>query len=319
MSPEELVFEQIHIDVARNSTDDFNPFHDPLRWNTIAGNPFPAPIALGFQLEFLASDRIMQRRADEGIGGGGCGGEGLGFRNFDFNFAGALAAGEAFEIDVRKTVDKTPQGGSISNRVAVRKANGTPVLIGVQSHSTRPRVQTEIDLDLSIALDKQADRSFVDGSELFFKRKYLNTSNAKNFALGALCRQHDYVDELAERVHFSPLFTASLISCALLERGTVQGHNFEVEPMVYTSHQISVDLSVQNQLSSNDALHLLVSPPSRIQPGKGLGRACVEQQLFLCSALTEEGKLLFQAQVQLAPLTALSGLRSDSGSGSGSG
>ena len=50
-----LVFSQAHIDVARNSTDDFNPFHDPLRWQRIEGNPFGSPIALGFQLEFFAT------------------------------------------------------------------------------------------------------------------------------------------------------------------------------------------------------------------------------------------------------------------------
>ena len=65
MSSEQYAFEQIHIDIARNSTDDFNPFHDPLRWNNISGNPFGGPIALGFQLEFLCSDRIMRRRAKE--------------------------------------------------------------------------------------------------------------------------------------------------------------------------------------------------------------------------------------------------------------
>ena len=59
-----LRFEQLHIDIARNSTDDFNPFHDPRRWQDIQGNPFGSPIALGFQLEFLVADLIeRQRRA----------------------------------------------------------------------------------------------------------------------------------------------------------------------------------------------------------------------------------------------------------------
>ncbi len=48
-------FQQLHIDVARNSTDDFNPFHDPRRYGRIVGSPYPRPIALGFQLECLCA------------------------------------------------------------------------------------------------------------------------------------------------------------------------------------------------------------------------------------------------------------------------
>jgi hypothetical protein len=47
-------YQQIHIDVARNATDDFNPFHDQNKWNRIHGkihgNPFGMPIVLGFQI-----------------------------------------------------------------------------------------------------------------------------------------------------------------------------------------------------------------------------------------------------------------------------
>ncbi|MGB5637745.1 MAG: hypothetical protein WBM63_01375, partial [Sedimenticolaceae bacterium] len=58
-------FEQLHIDVARNTTDDFNPFHDPKRWQQICNNPFGSTIVLGFQTEFLVSDLVTrQRRLD---------------------------------------------------------------------------------------------------------------------------------------------------------------------------------------------------------------------------------------------------------------
>ena len=61
-----LRLEQIHIDVVRNATDDFNPFHDPNRWQNIQENPFGGPIALGFQLVGLALDRIVQHREAQG-------------------------------------------------------------------------------------------------------------------------------------------------------------------------------------------------------------------------------------------------------------
>ena len=113
-------FDQTHIDVARNSTDDFNPFHDPQRWQRIAGNPFHSTIALGFQTEFLVSHLIHQRRQASQEGGKihACG---LNFCNFEFRFAGALRPGDIFEVDIRNTIDKTASGGGLSNRVVVRQ------------------------------------------------------------------------------------------------------------------------------------------------------------------------------------------------------
>ena len=301
MGGEPYVFDQLHIDVARNSTDDFNPFHDPLRFSRITGNPFDAPIALGFQLEFLAADRVLRHRAAEPATRD----ELPPYSNYEFNFPGALRAGEAFDIDVRRTVDKTASGGGLSNRVVVRKIDGSPVLIGTQSRTAAPRVDAGPDLDSIPAPRDIPDRSFVPASGLFLKRKFLTTSNAKNFALGALCRQQDYIDELAEQIHFAPLFTASLLSCALLERGLALGHDFEAAPMVYTNHQISVQMPRQERLRSNDALHFLIAPPEPVGQSGGLGRVSVAQQLFHCAALLDDGSVLLRARVQLAALDAL--------------
>lgn len=300
MSQGFLRFDQIHIDVARNSTDDFNPFHDPLRWKNISGNPFGSPIALGFQLEFLASDRVARQRVAEGH----LPMAQLVYRNFEFSFAGALRAGEAFQIDVKKTVDKIGRGDGLSNRVVVRKADRSPVLIGTQSDTPSPRVSAERGPGDGPPLSDLPDRWIAPDTGVFLKRKFLNTSNAKNFALGTLCRQHDYIDELDERVFFAPLFTASLISCALLERGWAHQHDFEAEPMVYTSHQISVDMDLQQGLRSNDKLHILVEPPEQLAPGKGLGKANVQQQRYRCQGVVGDDRPLFQASVQLAPLQA---------------
>ena len=37
-------FAQIHVDAARNATDDFNPFHDPHHWQRIVANPLLGPM-----------------------------------------------------------------------------------------------------------------------------------------------------------------------------------------------------------------------------------------------------------------------------------
>jgi len=303
MEPEQYVFDQMHIDVARNSTDDFNPFHDPLRFSRITGNPFASPIVLGFQLEFLASDRVQKHREAEQAAPD----DSLAYSNYEFSFAGALPAGEPFNIDVRRTVAKAA-GGGLSNRVVVRKSGGSPVLIGTQSRSFTPRVDDDLNLDAVTTPREIPDRSFLPDSDLFLKRKFLTTSNAKNFALGALCRQQDYIDELAGQIQFSPLFTASFLSCALLERSKAHGHDFEAAPMVYTNHQISVHLPRQRQLRSNDALHFLVSPPQPVEQSGGLGKACVEQQLFRCAALLDDGSVLLRARLQLATLDSLLGM-----------
>ncbi|MEM7692586.1 MAG: hypothetical protein AAF194_09150, partial [Pseudomonadota bacterium] len=293
MLDKSVAFDQFHIDIARNSTDDFNPFHDPHRWSAIRANPFTGSIALGFQLEFYCSDRIRRERATQDLN------VMLPYRNFEFNFAGALAAGEHAQLDVRKTVDKRISGGGLANRVLLRAVNGAPVLLGSQSDTVHPRFWDRIDTNETPELSKLADRSMLSPEGLFLKRKFLTTSNAKNFILASLCDQHDYIDELAESVYFPPLFTAAMSSCALLERAAVSGHDFEKEPLVYTSHQISVDMQLQSRLRANDLIHFLVSAPETIEKGKGLGKACVEQSSMYCVAVLEDGQALFHAKLQL--------------------
>lgn len=301
MSNQKLCFEQIHIDVARNSTDDFNPFHDPQRWRRIKDNPFGSPIALGFQLEFLASDRVTTFRQDNRQDGLITQHE-LRYSNYEFMFTGALQAGEDFSVEIKKTVDKTASEGGLSNRVVVRKGDGGLVLMGNQSETAQPRFLADAALNDLPSLEHLPDRIVAPGTRYFLKRKFLNTSNGKNFALAALCDQHDYFDELDERVDFPPLFTASLLSSALLEKGWAQGYDFEADPLVYTRHQISVDKRLQRTLRSNDSLHILVEGPLEPPPHRGLGRTAVEQQLYRCFGLLRGHQILFRANVQLAPL-----------------
>lgn len=297
-----LCFDQFHVDVARNSTDDFNPFHDPRRWRQVVGNPFESTIALGFQIEFLVADRVNAHRRANGEDvlveqNSRC------YTNYEFRFVNALHAGESFKLDIKETLDKTGSGGGISNRIVVRRSAGEKlILIGTQSETTQPRFLANDTLNELQAVQHLPNGSLTPGGKYFSKRKFLNTSNGKNFALGSLCDQHDYFDELAERVYFAPLFTASLLSSALLEKGWAEGHDFVADPLVYTSHQISVDNRLQKQLRSNDRIHILVEGPLTAQPSKGLGQTPVEQLLYRCFGVLDGHQILFRANVQLAPL-----------------
>lgn len=296
-------FEQLHIDVARNATDDFNPFHDPKRWRCIRDNPFGSTLVLGFQTEFLVSDLLCRQRRltgeitdPEELG--------LGYSNFEFRFAGALKPGERFDVDIRKTVDKIASGGGLSNRVVVRKQNRDLILMGTLSETAEPRFLADTDLTSLPPTEQLADRQPIAGSPYFHKRKFLTTSNGKNFVLAGLGAQQDYFDELDEFVHFPPVFTAALLSCGLLEKARQEGYDFEADPVVYTSHQISVDRRLQRALRSNDQLHLLIEGPLQVTAG-GLGNAGPEQQLYHVYGVLDRYAILFRARVQLAALHAM--------------
>ncbi len=94
------VFSQLHIDVARNSTDDFNLFHDSKNWHKIKQNPFQGPKTLGFQLESLIEDKIAEFRhqADEQdlIDQ-----HSLHFSNYQFSFTIAIKAGQVIEVEIK--------------------------------------------------------------------------------------------------------------------------------------------------------------------------------------------------------------------------
>jgi hypothetical protein len=300
----EYRFGQIHIDVARNSTDDFNPFHDPNRFDRILGNPYPLPIVLGFQLECLCGYLV------EGLRGGASErqvGHGLRFRNFHFTFADALWRDEACTIEVKPTAIRTDPP-ALSNRVLVKKA-GRAVLLGQIRDTPEAVVGAAADLPLAADLGRARDRAVLPGSPWFLKRKFLNTSNAKNFLAGSLVDQAYYFDEIAERVRFPELFPCALASCALLEKARSEGHDFMADPMVYVAHAISVDRTLAAALRSNDVLHLLARGPHVVAGSRALGGSDLVLQRYHCAGLVRGGHVLFAADIDLAPLHAIAGAR----------
>jgi hypothetical protein len=296
----EYCYQQIHIDAARNATDDFNLFHDSKKWSRIHENPFGMPIVLGFQLEALIEYLVTLLRRNVG--------EdslirdyNLLYSNYQFTFADVVRPGESLYVDIKKTANRINEAGQLANRVVLRKADGL-VLIGFQRESTLPLCMPGMDLAAIGDLDAAEDRSWVAAGQYFMKRKFLNTGNGKNFLAGSLVDQHCYFDELENRVQFPAMFPVSLLSCALLEKAIQEDYPFEANPVVYTSHFISVDRKLQENLKSNDRLYLLVGQAEEVPAGSGLGKKGFNQQLFRCFGLLPGNRILFRAEVQMAPL-----------------
>jgi hypothetical protein len=296
----EYCYQQIHIDAARNATDDFNLFHDSKKWGRIHNNPFGMPIVLGFQLEALIEYLVTLFRRNSG--------EdtlirdyNLQYSNYQFTFADVVRPGEPVSVDIRKTVNRVREAGQIANRIVLRKADSL-VLLGFQRESVSPLCMPDVDISDVGDLDDCEDRSWVAGDRYFMKRKFLNTGNGKNFLAGSLVDQHCYFDELENRVHFPAMFPVSLLSCALLEKARQEDYPFEANPAVYTSHFISVNRELQENLKSNDRVYLLVGHAEKIPAGSGLGRKGFNQQLFRCFGLLPGNRVLFRAEVEMAPL-----------------
>ena len=300
----EYRFGQIHIDVARNSTDDFNPFHDPHRFDRIVGNPYPQPIVLGFQLEGLCDFLVERLRS------GADAPEpepALRFRNYQFTFADALWCDETCTVEVKPTANRT-EPPALSNRVLVKKA-GRAVLLGQIRDTPDPITSVDEALSRLGDLRQASDRSVLPDTPYFLKRKFLNTSNAKNFLAGSLIDQAHYFDEIAERVRFPELFPCALASCALLEKAWSEHHDFMADPMVYVAHAISVDRELAAALRSNDVLHILVRDPAVVPGSRGLRGSDLALQRFHCAGLVRDQRVLYAADIDLAPLHAIAGAR----------
>lgn len=300
--------QQVHLDAARNSTDDFNPFHDPYKWDRIRANPFDGPIALGFQLEALVAHRLELLREESGENAL-ADRHGLRFSNYQFSFAGVVYPGEDFRVDIKATSNRIAGSGQLANRLTLRKGRRL-VMLGYQRETRGPLVLPNAEFTGLGELGHCKDRSFLNNEGGFLKRKFLNTSNAKNFLIGSLVDQHYYFDEIEGRIRFPVIFPVALLSCALLEKAQQEDYDFYTRPMVYTSHDISVDKQLLAQLNSNDRLHILVQGPEPLQSEKGLGRSDIAQTCYRCYGLVEDNRILYRAKVSMALLEHVIAARS---------
>lgn len=293
---ETYTFSELHIDIARNATDDFNLFHDKKKWHQISHNPFGGPIVLGFQLVALIEGMIrehrIRNREDTIIVE-----KDLRYSNYQFSFVNPVKAGEDIDIKINKSVFCDDViSPTLSNRVTLKSA-GKLSVHGYKKESTKPLFLSSPDLPDFSSLAGAADREFLNDTGFFIKRKFMNTSNAKNFLSGSLVEQSDFFDEIEDKASFPEIFPCALISCALLEKAIKANLDFKKDPLVYTSHKISVARHRLSALKSNDCLHLLVRSMRENE-----SNPTSLQQTHECYGVVNRESLLFRGLISLVPL-----------------
>ncbi|MCD2450132.1 hypothetical protein GO003_007010 [Methylicorpusculum oleiharenae] len=299
MKEQLFTFEQIHIEVARNASDDFNLFHDKHKWLQITHNPFKGPIVLGFQLNTLIEYQMrLYREAhyeDQIIAD-----KQLRFSNYQTIFVNALRPRQELSLEIKKTLITTIPHLTLTNRVMIKSQNKT-ILLGYKKETQTPLFLGDTDLSNLPDLNTVADKTLVPGTDYFLIRKWLQNGNVKNFLSGSLVEQSDYFDELAHIAHYPEIFPCSLTSGVLLEKAQLENHDFKANPMVYTSHDISVDRFLIKQLKNNDKVYILVKqlPESK---NNTLNNTSIMLRTYECYGVLDNQEILFRIKLNLVPL-----------------
>ncbi len=294
-----FIFDQIHIEVARNASDDFNLFHDKHKWLQITHNPFKGPIVLGFQLNTLIEYQMrLYREAhheDKVIAENG-----LHFSNYQITFVNAVRPRMPVFLEIKKTLINTIPNLTMANRIAL-KLDGKTVLLGYKKETPAPLVLADVKFDGLPDLAGIPDLSLIPNTPYFLKRKIMNNGACKNFLSGSLAEQSDYFDELSHVAHYPEMFPCSLTSGALMEKAQLEHHDFKKNPMVYTSHELSVDRRRLKQLKNNDRLHILVEQLQESSDNT-LNQTGIQIRTYRCYGLLENNAVLFRAKLNLVPL-----------------
>jgi hypothetical protein len=220
MNTQPFIFNQIHIEAARNASDDFNLFHDKHKWLQIMHNPFKGPIVLGFQLNAMIEYQLyLYRKAhyENRI----ISENGLRFSNYQITFVNAVRPDRKLYLDIKKTIIKTIPELTLSNRITIKSDNKI-VLLGSKKETQKPLFLADTDLSSLPDLNSLPNCSTVPGSHYFLKRKYVSNGNAKNFLSGSLAEQSDYFDEIDGLAEYPEIFPCSLTSGALLKKAQVE-------------------------------------------------------------------------------------------------
>ena len=272
---------QLHIDIARNATDDFNLFHDPMRWQRVSDNPFQGTIALGFQLGLFVETQIQQSASSI---------EPRRYSVYEFTFVNPAKEGDELSLVVKTPrVSNTELGKQESQRL-VLKASGRPSLMGFYRQSDFMSVKSSLVKYKKEDIVQLADRTLFDG-DVFLKRKWMIVGNAKNYLLSAFADQTRYIDEFADKVRFPQFYPLSLMSSAMLERAQALNYDLIQNPMIYLSQNLCIDNEQLDKLISNDCLNMLVAP---IESDSGH---------LTCAGWVSNDSPLFCAEVKLMPLS----------------
>lgn len=299
MTSDQFIFDQIHIEVARNASDDFNLFHDKHKWLQITHNPFKGPIVLGYQLNTLIEYQMKLYRTahheNQIISENN-----LRFSNYQITFVNALKPSTPFQLDIKKTLIKTIPNLTLGNRISI-KSDGKTILLGFKKETQTPLFLAEAKFNKLPNLNVIPDKTMIPGTDYFLKRKFLHNGNVKNFLSGSLAEQSDYFDELAHVANYPEIFPCSLASGALLEKAQLEHHDFKRNPMVYTSHEISVDRQHLKKLKNDDKLYILVKQHPE-SSSNTLNQSNIMLRTYDCFGLLHNHDVLFRVRMNLVPL-----------------
>lgn len=292
---------QLHIEAARNSSDDFNLFHDKNRWQMVPSNPFGGPIALGFQLGCYIETQINALRKSEQIEHSQ--NTRFSYSAYELSFAGSVCPEDIISLNVKPTKTKQSSDGLVqSNRLLLmsKKENQKikPVIIGSKKEYEKMPQIIEGNFPSFAEIKHLNDRSFIAKSQYFLKHKYMIVGNAKNFLTSAFAEQSEYIDEFEDKVNFPEMYPLGLLSSALLERAQADKYDLRKNPMIFVSHKLVINTSQLAALRSNDRLNILVSQQMPIAKNE-------HKKQHYCLAYANKELPLFQARVELMPLKAL--------------
>jgi len=302
MTAKLLKFDQIHIEVARNASDDFNLFHDKHKWLQITHNPFKGPIVLGYQLNTLIEYQIRlyrKARHENKI----IAENNLRFSNYQITFVNALRTETPFNLEIKKTLITTIPNLTLGNRISIKSGEET-ILLGFKKETQHPLFLGETTFNTLPDLSSIPDKTQVPDTEYFLKRKILNNGNVKNFLSASLVEQSDYFDELTHLAKYPEIFPCSLASGALLEKAHLENHDFKRNPMVYTSHEISVDRNHLKTLKNGHVLTILVKQHPESEANT-LNQTNIKLRTYDCFGLLQTNKVLFRLTMNLVPLEGI--------------
>jgi hypothetical protein len=224
----------------------------------------------------------------------------LRFSNYQLTFVNAVHPQAPIDLIIKNTIVNTTPSISLGNRVSM-KSEGKTVLLGFKKETAKPLFLADTVFENLPNLDEVPDRTQIPGTEYFFKRKYMHNGSVKNFLSGSLVEQSDYFDELTHVAHYPEIYPCSLTSGALLEKAQLENHDFRLNPMVYTSHEISLDRELLKQLNNNDKLDILIKQLPESEQNT-LNQSNILLRTYHCYGLLKNQEVLFRMVVNLAPL-----------------
>jgi len=299
----EYRFGQIHIDVARNSTDDFNPFHDPHRFDRILATPTPADRP---RLSARVPLPVFPGRASAvAVRRPGCaGGATLSQLQFHLRPTPCARRSPARSSQADRPEDRPAR---IVERVLVKKSGRAVLLVRIRD-TPEPVVVAAGDLPLAVDLRWLRPRGAAGHAMVPHKRSSSTRPTPRTSRRSAV----DQALLLRRDCREGPLPRAlpcALASCALLEAGLERGPRLRCRPdgVRRAPHQRGPG-GWQLRCAATNVLHILARGPTTVAAA-GLGGRRTRAPALPLRRPRAGSAGVYAADIDLAPLQAIAATR----------